>query len=204
LRLRGRVGVLEQELSTNSLPGSHRAAPPTTGSALTLTLDDLQDAGASTPQTAVESFLWAGKNKQGKRAAELLDWQSIKDNFFVRLRQITTGISVADAERIATEVVEKAKARVDFLGRDPATDVQNVAAFSIGRAVETGFDPGVVLVKVASVYRDGHSDSESLKLRQVNGSYLIVLDENQMGISAIPVRPAGSNQPASGVTPPKP
>ncbi len=196
LRLRGQVGVLEREL-TNRSASTTSETQPTSDRPLILPADQLQDVGAESPQAAIETFLWAAGNNQAKRMSELLDFQSFKDILFVKVREAQPNISIEDAAKAVSAMIAKAK---EGMALAPGTEGEfnGIASISIGQPVESQTVSNAVLVKVARTYPDGRSDSETLQLRQLNGSYLISPEFSQTTVTVTPGPQSGSYQAASG------
>src|SRR5947207_1392927 len=113
MRLRGRVGELTRQLANYQAAASSRrngAGAGANDSGLMLTSDALQDAGAATPEAAIQTMLWAATLKNGGRFAELLDTEALRSRAFVELRRASPNISVTEAEHSAAEAVESLKA----------------------------------------------------------------------------------------------
>jgi RNA polymerase sigma factor (sigma-70 family) len=196
MRLRGQVGELTRELANYKKAASPRRNDAVAGaneSGVTLTTDALQDAGAATPEAAIQTMLWAAKNKDGGRFAELLDQEGLRNRFFVELRRAAPNISVTEAEHIAADALEKMKAQLaagEFLisSRNP----DDIAYWRVSESAQSESIPGVVLVKLISVLRDGTSRTEGLKLTQSADRWYITSSEES---TVIQVTPTVEGQP---------
>src|SRR5438477_8119320 len=168
MRLRGKVGELTRELANYKAAAGARRNGAGAGAnepGLMLTSDALQDAGAATPEAAVQTMLWAAKHKDGGRFAELLDHEALRNRFFVEIRRAKPDISVTEAEHIAADAVEKLDTMLG-VGEASSKKFDEVDYWRVSDPVQSEFIPNVVLVDVTTALRDGTSQTEKLKLTQ--------------------------------------
>jgi len=199
MRLRGQVGELQRELANYKGAASARRndkVPGAHDSNLTLTSDALQDAGAATPEAAIQTMLWAATLKNGGRFAELLDTEALRSRAFVELRRASPNISVTEAEHTAADVVENLKAVLAAGNTAFWSFPGDVAYWRVSdNHVQDDFIPGVALVNVTSVLRDGTTQTDKLKLTQRGDQWYVTPSEEAMAVKATPTV---EGQPQSG------
>ena len=189
MRLRAQVGELRRELANyKAVAGSRRdgAGAGAKDTGVTWTSEALQDAGAATPEAAIQTMLWASKHKDGGRMAELLDHEALRSRAFVEIRRAMPDISVTEADHIAADAVEKLKTQL-VVGGVTSGNFDDVASWNVDEKVQTEFVPGVVLVHLTSILRDGTTVSESLKLTQTDDRWYITPSEESMGVRFTPM-----------------
>jgi len=189
VRLRGEVGVLKRQLAerqTHAAGSATDARQTSSGPGLTLAPDALQDVGNGTPETAIQTFLWAATQRNGGRCAELLDYESLQSAAFVKIRQAMPESSVGEAEAVAKDAVDKIRQQIATSGLT-VTNLDTVTSWRIEEKVEAKEVPGVALVHLTRLLRDGSAESEKVKLRQSGDQWFIYPSEEGMGVSFTPL-----------------
>ena len=118
--------------------------------------------------------------------AELLDHEALRSRAFVEIRRAMPDISVTEADHIAADAVEKLKTQL-VVGGVTSGNFDDVASWNVDEKVHTEFVPGVVLVHLTSILRDGTTVSESLKLTQTDDRWYITPSEESMGVRFTPM-----------------
>lgn len=189
MRLRGQVGVLRNELS--SLRAKESSAQKTSETGIDslektepVALADLQDVGAATPHQAIETLLWATREKRHDRLSELLDFEMIRNRAFAELRSAYPKMGVREAENLADEFVSKAKQQMD--AGDVVTRTSLYDQVKSVRIEDISFpheDQERALVQVAMTLQNGQTETDSLKLRKYGDKWLITPPEERSSLS---------------------
>jgi len=189
MRLRGEVGVLKRQLAerqTHAAGSSTDAGQTSSGPGLTLTPDALQDVGNGTPETAIQTLLWAVTQRNGGRLAELLDYESFQDAAFVKIRRVNPDASVGDVESVARDFVDKLRQQLP-IGSFTNKNLGRVVSWRLEDVVSNDTVPGIKLAHLTTLLRDGSTESEKLKLRQSGDQWIIFPSEEGLGVSFTPL-----------------
>jgi hypothetical protein len=192
LRLRGEIGVLRRQVADHQIQAeSHRTDNrEITGDAgFTLKSGALYDIGNSTPEAAIQTFLLAAMQNNRGRVVELLDYDSLRNAAFVRIRQAAPDMGLHEAESIFGDAVDQLTQ--DHLAGEmgyfiPDSVVGWHFEHSDHQMAEVkGVVTETMVFKVEQVLRDGARESGRLELTCVGDQWLITLRENMWNAISI-------------------
>lgn len=185
LRLRGEVGRLraaEQELArlrAATLPAGKTASAPAASAVTELPKESWTDAGFATPQAALQTRGWAVLNANRERFKESV---LITDGAKKLLEAMLEGMIVGspDPEQARKQIRENGLSLEDGILFPMIAEHQQKGYAGYRVLSQQSPSASETIYEVETAMASGKAKTETLKFRQINGDWKVVVDEAQV------------------------